>query len=146
MGLARRIAIGFALALVPSVTAWAAKPVEPTMVVVQHILVGFKNSVTGKTIARTKAEAEALAQALLERARAGEEFDALVRQYTDDRHPGIYRLTNSGAPRRSDARPREQMVPGFGDVAFRLAIGEIGIVRFHAVNSPYGWHVIKRLE
>jgi len=146
MGLVRRISVGLALVLVPSVAAWAGKPAEPAVVVVQHILVGFKSSVRGKTIERTKAEAQALAQQLLDRARAGEQFDALVRQYTDDRHPGIYKLTNTARPRMSGARTRDQMVPGFGDVSFRLAVGESGIAPFHAVDAPYGWHVIKRLE
>jgi foldase protein PrsA len=141
-----RIGATLAVALLPLTAAWAGKPAEPQVVVVQHVLVGFKNSVQGKAIGRTKAEAGALAETLLERARAGEEFDALVREYTDDRHPGIYKLTNTGAPRMSGARTREQMVTGFGDVAFRLAVGEVGIVPYHASSSPYGWHVVKRLE
>ncbi len=141
-----RIGSWLALVLLPVALAWAGKAPEPPVVVVQHILVGFKNSVQGKTLDRTKAEANALAQELLARARAGEDFDALVRAYTNDQHPGIYKLTNTNAPHMSGARTRQQMVPGFGDLAFRLAVGEIGIVPYHAANSPYGWHVIKRLE
>jgi foldase protein PrsA len=124
----------------------ASKPPEPQWVKVQHILVGFKGSIHGKPIERTKAEAQALAEKLLERARAGEDFDALVKQYTDDRYPGIYTLTNTNAPRRGDARTRDQMVVAFGDVSFRLGVGEIGMAAHHGANSPYGWHIIKRLE
>ena len=145
MRLVRPLAFGLAL-LVPVLALGEKKAPEPQAVKVQHILVGFKGSVKGKTIERTKAEAQALAEKLVERARAGEDFDALVKQYTDDRYPGIYTLTNAGAPRRSGAHTREQMVPGFGDVAFRLAVGEVGMASHHGVNSPYGWHVIKRLE
>ena len=83
---------------------------------------------------------------LLERAQAGEDFDALVKEYTDDRHPGIYKLTNDGAPLMSNARSRDQMVPNFGRVAFQLEVGEVGLAKYHPGNSPYGWHVIKRLE
>ena len=38
------------------------------------------------------------------------------------------------------------MVPAFGEVGFSLAPGEIGIAEYDPVKSPYGWHVIKRLE
>lgn len=120
---------------------------EPEVVVVQHILIGFKGSVRGKAIERTKKEAKILADELLARARAGEEdFDALVKQYTDDKHPGTYKMTNRGAPRMSGAVPRDDMVPRFGDVAFSLAVGEVGLAEYSATSSPYGWHVIKRLE
>ena len=145
MRLVRPLPLGLGLALALA-SVPASKPPEPPAVVVQHILVGFKGSVTGKAIERKKAEAEALAARLLERARAGDDFDALVREFTDDRYPGIYALTNKDAPRRSGARPRDQMVPGFGNVAFRLTVGEVGVAPYHGVNSPYGWHVIKRLE
>jgi parvulin-like peptidyl-prolyl isomerase len=141
----RLLALGLVL-MVPVLALGAKKPPEPPVVKVQHILVAFKGSVPSKTIERTKAEAQALADELLERARGGEEFDALVKEYTADKYPGIYVLTNTGAPRRSGAQMREQMVPGFGDVAFRLAVGEIGMAQHHGVNSPFGWHVIKRLE
>ncbi len=131
--------------LIPSVGAAPAE--EPEVVVVQHILIGFGRSVRGKKIDRTKAEARELAEALLQRAQAGEEsFDELVRQYTDDQHPGIYTLTNRDAPRRSAARTRDEMVPRFGDLAFSLEVGEVGLVHHHGGGSPYGWHVIKRLK
>jgi parvulin-like peptidyl-prolyl isomerase len=38
------------------------------------------------------------------------------------------------------------MVPGFGDVAFELKVGEVGLCPFDGVRSPFGFHVIKRLE
>ena len=38
------------------------------------------------------------------------------------------------------------MVAAFGDVAFELEVGEVGLAKYHAGNSPYGWHVILRLE
>lgn len=122
------------------------KRIEPDVVVVQHILIAFKKSVPGKKIDRTKREAQALAEKLLERARGEEDFDALVREYTDDSHPGIYRLTNRGAPLMAKSRTRDQMVSRFGDVAFSLEVGEVGMAKYHGGASPYGWHVIKRLE
>jgi parvulin-like peptidyl-prolyl isomerase len=41
---------------------------------------------------------------------------------------------------------RSQVVAKFGDLAFRLEVGEVGLASYHAALSPYGWHVIKRLE
>ena len=41
---------------------------------------------------------------------------------------------------------RDDMVPNFGMVAFALEVGEVGMANFHPGNSPYGWHIIKRLE
>jgi len=120
---------------------------EPDVVVIQHVLIGFKRSVAGKKLERTKSEARTLALELLERARSDEtEFGALVKEYTDDRYPGIMKLTNHDAPRMSGATVRNGVVPRFGDVAFGLEVGEVGLAEYHPGNSPYGWHVIKRLE
>ena len=120
---------------------------EPEFIRVQHILISFKNKVPSKPpLERTKKGADALARELLDRARNGEEFDALVREYTNDSHPGIYALVNTDAPLRAGARQRKEMVPKFGDIAFRLEVGEVGLVKFNSVTSPYGWHIIKRLE
>lgn len=44
------------------------------------------------------------------------------------------------------AMGRQQMVQGFGDVGFSLEVGEVGIAAYDAVKSPYGWHVIRRVE
>ena len=115
----------------------------------QHILIGFKRVVPNKKLDRTKVEAKALAEELVERARALEdpaEFTALVEEYTDDSSPGIYFLVNDKVPLVSGARARRAMVAAFGDVAFELEVGEVGLAKYHAGNSPYGWHVILRLE
>jgi len=119
---------------------------EPERVKVQHILIAFKKSIPGKEIARSKAEAKALAEELYARAQKGEDFDALVKQYTDDRYPGILLVTNDKAPHVPGGTKRADLVLRFGDVAFGLAVGEIGLAAQHAALSPYGWHVIKRLE
>jgi hypothetical protein len=125
-----------------------AQRVEPDYITVQHILVGFEGTVPGKPITRSKEEAEQLANELLERARGGEDFDALVREYTNDSHPGIYKMANRGvaADRAQQVFAREQMVAAFGDVGFPLAAGEIGLAPYDKKTSPYGWHVIKRIE
>lgn len=113
----------------------------------QHILVSFGDKIPGKMIARTEEQSRALAASLLDRARKGEDFDALVKQYTDDQHPGIYAMANNGVrPRSRDEYPRAGMVGCFGDLSFSLAVGEIGVCELDAKRSPYGWHIIKRLQ
>ena len=113
---------------------------------VQHILIAFAGKVPGKNVTRTQDEARALANEILERARKGEDFDALVRQYTDDRPPGIYGLAGSNATPAPGEFARDRMVPAFGNVGFSLAPGEIGMAEYDPRTSPYGWHIIKRLE
>ena len=44
------------------------------------------------------------------------------------------------------ANPREKMVPAFGDVGFSLAPGAVGLAMYDTSTSPFGYHVIRRLE
>ena len=134
----------------PTMAAAGTMPVkpdvEPQHVEVQHILIGFSGSVPRKPITRTKDEAKILAYQLLERARAGEDFDGLVRQYTDDSPPGIYSMSGVGVTPLPGEYPRDQMVPAFGNVGFAVSPGNIGIADWDPAASPYGWHIIKRLK
>lgn len=118
----------------------------PDKVVVQHLLVSFTGRLPGRAIARTQSEAATLAQSLLDRARGGEDFDALVKEFTDDRPPGLYTMVGRGQVPGPGEYGRDQMVPGFGDVAFSLAVGEFGLCAFDGVRSPFGWHLIKRIS
>lgn len=120
--------------------------VPPQHVQVQHILIGFSGSVPGKNITRTKDEAKKLAYQLLDRARKGEDFGELVRQYTDDSPPGIYGMHATGVAAGPNEYPRDGMVPAFGNVGFNISPGNIGIADYDPQSSPYGWHVIKRLK
>jgi hypothetical protein len=119
---------------------------QPDRVVVQHLLVSFAGKLPGKPINRTQAEARDLAESLLARARSGEDFDALVKQYTDDQAPGIYTMVGRGRTPPAGEYGRDQMVPGFGDLSFSLKVGEIGLCRYDSVRSPFGFHIIKRIE
>ena len=113
--------------------------------VVQHILIGFKRSIAGKKITRTKKEAQALAESLLKRIEEGEDFDALVKEFTDDRYPGYIAMANTGVDPMG-GMSRRDMVDGFGDVSFSLEVGEVGVCPWHGRKSPFGWHIIKRME
>ena len=128
--------------IAPEDTIW-----PPEHILVQHVLIGYEGSVPGKPITRSKEEASALAQEILDRAKAGEDFGALVREYTDDSAPGFYRLANQGVdPQGGDEYPRGEMVKGFGDVAFELKVGDVGVASYDEKASPYGWHIIQRLS
>jgi parvulin-like peptidyl-prolyl isomerase len=121
---------------------------EPDYVKVQHVLIGFKGSVPGKAIQRTRDVAEVTAEDILKRALEGEDFDMLVKQYTDDAYPGIYAMANVGVAPKTGVQmfQRERMVKGFGDVAFSLEVGGVGMTPYDPQDSEYGWHIIKRVE
>jgi hypothetical protein len=143
-----------AAAVAPAAAAVAAEAPdgEPAHITVQHILIGFTGSVPRKNITRTQEAARALASQILARARKGEDFDALVKQYTDDSPPGIYAMANNNVAPGKPVRPglqefaRGGMVKAFGNVGFSLKVGQIGMAEFDHATSPFGWHIIKRLD
>lgn len=128
---------------------------QPRHIKVQHILIAFQDSIPGKSgISRSKEKAGELAKKLLEQARSGQDFTTLVTRYTDDSAPGHYRLANFNVPilrsqpgaRTGQESKRKDMVKSFGDVAFSLEVGEVGLAEYDLDHCPYGWHIIKRLE
>lgn len=124
----------------------AAPAKEPDTITVQHILIGFKGSVGAKPLKRSREEAKQLAEELLDQALAGADFDALVKEHTDDSHPGIYKMANTDVPPAPGVYAREKMVAAFGDVGFPLKVGGIGMAPHDPGTSRFGWHIIKRLE
>jgi hypothetical protein len=176
----------------------------PERIVIQHILIS-QAGVRGTGSTRTPEEAKQLADDLVARARGGEDFGALVNEYTDDAAsktadpPGSYRMLNSGVFDYDSVREsmqiqkqaeeirtgvmakvnageitpqeaqqvfmaeveklglieklqavqwmsRDDMVPGFGEVGFSLAVGEVGLLEYDPVKSPFGYHIIKRVQ
>jgi len=112
---------------------------------VQHLLISFAG--TGTEAARTMQEAENLASEVYARVLAGEDFEELITRYTDDSPPGIYGMVADKAEAGKDGPYwRKGMVAAFGNVAWRLEVGEIGIAAYDKNDSPYGWHIIKRLK
>lgn len=99
----------------------------------KHILISTKDMTTNKDLPEDKqAEAKTKAEELLERAKNGEDFDALVSEYSEDpgskSNPDGYVFTDN------------EMVPEFQDGVDSLKPGE-----FTLVKSSYGYHVIERL-
>ena len=121
---------------------------EPEFVTVQHILIGFSGSVPGKPIQRTQEDAAKLAEEVFAMAKKGDDFDALVKKYTDDAFPGKYEMANFNVevPAGAQIFPRGRMVAAFGDVGFPLEVGEIGMATFDPQKSQFGWHIIKRVK
>lgn len=129
-----------------------ALAVEPDRVTVDHILVAARNDM-GKDTTRTRTEAEALAREILAKLEAGADFAELKQQHSDDGNPGQprggpYTLLNHGVPGADGAKvlPRSGMVKGFGDVSFGLKVGALGLLPMDPARSPYGFHIIKRIE
>lgn len=121
---------------------------EPNHVTVQHVLVSFKGAIPKESVTRTREEAEKLAEEIYKRAKKGEDFEALVKEYTDDEYPGIYKMANFKAEPNRDRGEysRSQMMKEFGDVSFKLSVNGIGMAEFSPERSKYGWHIIKRLN
>lgn len=121
---------------------------EPKEVTVQHCLIAFQGSLGDQPVRRTKEEAEALAKDLMKMLEAGDKFDEIVRQFTDDSAPGIYSMANHGVPAdpTRSVSPRGGMVAAFGDVGFKLQVGEYGLAEYDPEKSKFGWHIIKRIK
>ncbi len=120
----------------------------PDHVTVQHILIAFDGSIPKPEVTRSQTEAMALARELYKHAKAGENFDQLVKEYSDDSYPGIYKMANQGVTvdKSKDEYPRSNMVKVFGDVSFNLPVNGISVANYDKKTSPYGWHIIKRIE
>ena len=127
---------------------------EPNAIKLQHCLIAFRGTKSSKPAERTQEEAKELAEEILAKAKAGEDFGTLVENFTDDSPPGIYQMVNHGLSGTNNPMlaaeqkiyERGSMVKAFGDVGFRLEIGEVDLAPYDKVASPYGYHIIKRIE
>ncbi|MDD2338017.1 MAG: peptidylprolyl isomerase [Geobacteraceae bacterium] len=103
---------------------------QPETVHASHILIG----VDPKSTAEEKSKAKEKAEALLKRAKAGEDFAALAKTNS----------TCPSAPQGGDlgSFSKGQMVPTFEAAAFSLKPGEISDV----VETQFGYHIIKVID
>jgi len=106
------------------------------MVAASHVLVAYTGAMRASpSITRTKEEAKRRAEGILARARKGEDFAKLADSSSDDpsaklNHGSLGKFT------------RSQMVKPFADAAFALKPGEVSPL----VETPFGFHIIKRTE
>lgn len=119
---------------------------EPDRVTVKQILISFQGATTKAK--RSQTAAGKLAQETFRQAWEGEDFDALMNVLSDDPSDGIYSMYNKGVTADSSANDsaRVSMLPAFGDLCFKLRVGEIRMLSYDPNASPYGWHIIKRVK
>ncbi len=108
---------------------------------VRHILISWKDlagtmgrGMDERAKTRSAAAAETLVTELTKRARAGEDFVALMKAHSEDQ----------GSAKSGDSYTvtlNAKLVFEFKRMGLRLKVGEVGIVR-----SQFGWHIIKRVE
>ena len=106
---------------------------EDNYITAKHILITTVDPASGET-KRTDEEAKKEAQSVVDRINAGEDFDTLMNQYSEDtglsNNPNGYTFTEG------------QMVTEFYDGAKALAEDEVS----ELVKSNYGYHIIKRVK
>ncbi len=109
---------------------------QPTEIGAKHILVMHAQSKSKPpNVTRTREEARTRAEQVLIKVTQGVNFDDLVNEFSDE--PG-------SAERHGDLGvfDRAQMVKPFADAAFSLQVGQVSGI----VETPFGFHVIKRTE
>jgi peptidyl-prolyl cis-trans isomerase C len=108
---------------------------QPESVRASHILFSTRDSATQQELPEDKKAAKRKeAEEVLKRARAGEDFAKLAKEFSED--PGS--KDNGG----EYTFPRGRMVPEFEAAAFALSPGQIADI----VTTQFGYHIIKLSE
>ena len=103
----------------------------PDAVAAEHILISLTDPTTGET--RTEDEAKALAQEALDRVNAGESFEDVMNEVSED--PGLESYPNGYV------FVEGQMLEPFYEAAIALQEGEVSGL----VETTAGYHIIKRI-
>jgi peptidyl-prolyl cis-trans isomerase C len=130
--------LGAAVTDADATNFYAAHPTdfeEPEMVRAAHILLSIHDPATGAELTDDqKAAKRKQIEGLLKRARNGEDFALLAKQYSED--PGS---KDKGG---EYTFPKGQMVPEFEAAAFSLQTNQVSDV----VTTQFGYHIIKLYE
>lgn len=106
----------------------------PERVRVSHVLLSTLDSAQKELSEDAKKEKRALAEKVLARAKKGDDFAALAKEFSED--PGS--KGNGG----EYTFPRGQMVKEFEETSFGLKPGEVSEI----VTTRFGYHIIKSSE
>jgi hypothetical protein len=109
---------------------------QPKQIGAKHVLIMHAQSKSKPdSVTRSREDARRRAEEALTKVRIGAEFEAVVKEYTDE--PG-------GAERGGDLGvfDRSTMVKTFADAAFELGVGQVSGI----IETVYGFHIIKRTE
>ncbi len=114
---------------------------QPELARASHILFATKDLATDLSLSEAEKQAKkAKAEAVLARARKGEDFAALVTAFSEDpaakENKGEYKFA------RAKNDPRRAMMPEFENVAFALPTNQISEI----VTTSFGYHIIKLHE
>jgi parvulin-like peptidyl-prolyl isomerase len=107
---------------------------QPELVRAAHILIGTREKDAAEMTEDKKKAQRKLADDLLKRAKAGEDFAKLAKDYSED--PGS---KDKGG---EYTFPRGQMVPEFEAAAFSMETNQVSDI----VTTQFGYHIIKTLE
>lgn len=99
-----------------------------------HILIAYQGAARSQAT-RSKDEAKKLAEAVLKRVQAGNDFASIAKEVSDD---------PTAKARGGDlgAFDRFTMTKPFADAAFALSVGQTSGL----VETEFGFHIIKRTE
>jgi len=107
--------------------------VELELIEVRHILISYQGA-HGSTQTRTREEARELAAQILRRAKKGEDFAGLARNYSDS--------SSAEEGGRIGEIARGMTVPAFDHAAFSLKVGGLSDVTL----TPSGYQIILRIR
>lgn len=108
--------------------------IQPEKASVKHILIKNTEAAApaeGEAAPAPAEDKRATADSVLQRAKSGEDFDALVEEFNED----------PGATEAGYTFGKGEMDPAFEAASFALKIGEISDL----VESAHGYHIIKRI-
>jgi len=113
-----------------------SEPMRQERITARHILVSYRGALrAAPSVLRSREEAFARATEALKRAKAGDAFEKLVEEYSDD-------LGSAARGGSLGEFGREDMVGEFSDAAFKLKPGELSSV----IETQFGFHVILRTQ
>jgi len=110
---------------------------EPELVKVRHILISMLDPNTGKELPpEKKTEKQRLAQKVLTRAKGGDDFVWLAKEYSDDA------ASKNKGGEYVIARGQETALPEFEGAAFSLGTNQVSDL----VTTRFGYHVLKVID